>query len=253
MARRFALLLSILLLSSIQVLGQDEAKPKPKEREAVQVVAPTERLSKRICLVVDVSSSMDHPDRVRRVLKLVRKIAEQPLDDYELAIVAFNDVSFRWPGVKDAEGSADPVPWGWGRLPSKTTVDSAQKWLSEQKCKDGTNPEAGFEVALGESRSDLSVVFITDAGYSHGVLEAAIEKLQEKRVEKGLGEAVILSYALGPMSDSDKDHMTKLATKWKGGYFWENDGNAGGAPVSPWRNGGIGGLPDVIAPIATPD
>lgn len=252
MARRFALLFALALLSSIQVFGQEE--PEKKEIEPKQIVAPTERLSKRIFLVIDVSSSMDHPDRVKQVLKLVRHVTEQPIDDYELAIVVFNDDSERWPGVKDADDNKNPIPWGWARLPSATTIDTAQKWLSEQKPRGGTDPERGFEVALREKRSDMSIVFVTDAGYGRDSLERQIDRLQAERRAKGLGDAVIMAYGLGVMSQDEKAHMKQLGTKWKGGFFWEPSpsstpsSSSTTGPLVPWHPPH---LPHV-APIATP-
>ena len=62
------------------------------------VVPAAERPTKRICVVVDVSGSMETNGRIQQALKLVGELSRQPVDDGWLAAHAFDMFSSRYPG-----------------------------------------------------------------------------------------------------------------------------------------------------------
>lgn len=226
MARRAWLPIVLVLLGTLAALGQDvpdalpeKAPPKEKIKVLKEIVKPTERLSRRIFLVIDVSGSMKLEGQVGKVLDAVRLILQQPLDDFELGMATFSDKATRWPGVKDADDNPKPVAWGWARLPSQTTVDAAEKWLAKIKPFGGTEPSCALEIALKERVGELCVILISDGGFSANPVMHTVDTWQAWRKKEKLGEAVIMSYGVGGDAETSTGCMPELGTKWKGGFY----------------------------------
>lgn len=188
---RVGVVLFLAMISSLASLAfAQEADLKLKE-----LVKPEHPISKRVLLVVDVSYSMRV--HVRTVMRFVRTILKQPLDEAEFGVITFDHGFSRWPGIPESDGPR-PVPYGWARLPSEEAVDLAEKWTRSTSRGGGTFPASAVALALGEARTGLSIVLVTDGEFVYGPVKEAIEAGQARRKEGGLGEAVIATFALVP-------------------------------------------------------
>lgn len=223
-----ALGLVALAYTASVVAGGEDVLPKLRE-----VVKPASPLSKRIHLVLDTSSSMT--PHVGATVAIVRAIVGQPIDEFEIAVTAFDSVDARWPGVPEPN-EPRPVPPGWARLPSATALTLAEGWLMTQAPKGGgTEPDAALKNALAEERSDLSIVYVTDGEYDSTSVMQVIREGQAKRKEKGLGPAVIAVYGIVVnVKSTFAEHLKVVATEGKGGMWVPLEVPADVAPVSTW-------------------
>jgi len=184
----------------------------------VAVVTPERRLTKRVLFVVDASGSMQG-DKFARACRGVLQIAEQPIDEVEVGVLAFNDETARWPGLPE-DHPARPVPDGWAALPSAEAVASASAFLAERGAYGDTLVIPALRQALAETRDELSVVVVTDGVFqrerSDDVL-AALAEAQQAREERGLGRAVVLVYGVG----REQEVLRELGAAGQGGYFRE--------------------------------
>lgn len=225
---RYALL-ALLLATSLTCAFADD--PPAKDETTVKlttVVVPEERLTKRVFFVVDVSGSMKAT--VPQMIGAIGGILEQPIDDFDVAVVVFNDSYDRWPGYNDPKDKK-PAPAGWAKFPSATAMNVATAWLCLHPGNGGTNPVGAMELALKEKRDDLSVILITDGIFEAEPLLTKIKECQDWRVKQGYGNAVIVSYGIGTES-AKKDHLAQIGREWGGGFFVE-EARERKAPAGP--------------------
>lgn len=190
--------------------------------ELVTVVSPETRLTKRVMFVVDVSGSMKG-DKFSDALAAVEKIAAQPVDELEIAVLAFNAGPTRWEGIPEP----DKIPFGWAAMPSEAAPKVAQAFLCQLGAEGDTAVIPALKQALNEQRSDLSIILVTDGIFqqeSEDQILAALEAGQKAREEQKLGRAVLYTYGVG----SEAQILKKLAEVSKGGYFHERP-----TPVPP--------------------
>jgi len=183
--------------------------------ELVTVVGPETKLTKRVMFVVDVSGSM-RGDKFSAALAAVEKISDQPSDELEIAVLAFNASPSRWEGIPE-QGK---VPIGWAALPSAVAPKVAQAFLCRLGADGDTLVIPALKQALNEQRSDLSIILVTDGIFqqeSEDQILAAFEEGQKAREEQKLGRAVLYTYGVG----AEAAILKKLAEVSRGGYFHE--------------------------------
>lgn len=183
----------------------------------VTVVEPKERLSKRILFVVDVSGSMQG-DKFAAACAAVNGAFQQPVDELEIAVLAFNDTTTRWKGIPEA--GENPVPEGWAALPSQDAVEDASRFLAEVGADGDTLVIPALREALEEARSELSIVLVTDGIFQRETGDEVLTALQEgqaQRQERGQGPALLMVYGVG----SESEVLSRLAREGKGGYMRE--------------------------------
>lgn len=215
------------VLFPIIIYAQDVPdKLPPKSKESLnlkEIVKSKSPLSKRIFFIIDVSGSMSNT--IKKALKFVRTIWESPQDEFEIAIVVFNDNSTRWEGFPSPKEDLKPTPKGWAKMPSKDAMDAAQKFLDKFPGAGNTYPISALKIALGEARSELSIVFITDGDYSKppddDEVIKTIKELQEEREKKGLGKAVISVFGVG--GAEREGNLTIIGKEWSGGFYIEKE------------------------------
>jgi len=226
---RFNWILIFILLCPICINAQDIPDKLPNtstksiegKLELKEIVKTQNPLSKRIFFIIDVSGSMSEQGKIKKALQFVRCIWQAPFDEFEIAIVVFNDKTTRWEGIPSSKDDPKPIPKGWAKMPSKEAVDAAQKFLDQYPGSGGTYPMASLEMVLTEERSDLSVVLVTDGDYSESTSAVLkkITELQEAREKKGLGKAVISVFGVG---EAEKEENLKIIGKdWLGGFYVE--------------------------------
>lgn len=194
--------------------------------DLVAIVHPETTLTQRIILVIDVSGSMKSEGRISRALQVVQHIMENPTDDLEVAVVTFNTIAERWPGIPEPD-ARDPVPPGWARLPSADALLSAQAFV-ESRYAGGTDPVEAITLAISEPRDDVSVVFITDGVFDGQACVAAVRLAQGLRLVSGRQPAPVLVYGVG--SGAEKRPHMEVIGREGGGGFWVDK-----KPVKIWR------------------
>lgn len=189
----------------------------PLVLEIVPVVDQTQRMSSRVAIVVDASGSMAGIDRIRVALEAARHILAQEADQLEVVIYAFANGQTKWPGVPhDGHGQAPPP--GWTQFPSEIALRSATEWLRAQGANGGTNPEGAVMSALGEKVDDLTVVIVTDGGFSPVQFKFAVQMGQTARLQAGFGRAVVMILGVG--KDADKKlHLAEVGRSERGGFY----------------------------------
>lgn len=151
-------------------------------------------ITQRILFLVDRSGSMQG-DHFTRALTAFKQIAETPIDDLQIGVIAFNDEVIRWPG-RPEEG----VPPGWARLPS-SAAEAAQNWLSALGAGGDTLVAPALTAALEERRPNLSIILVSDGLLGRERTDDIMRLIRVKqldREEANLGKAVIGVYGLGP-------------------------------------------------------
>ena len=179
------------------------------------VVEPEARVTKRVMFIIDVSGSMTNDNRIPVAIRKMQEITNQPIDDYEFAVIVFSDNIERWEGLPDED-----TPKGWAKLPSVEAISNAQKFVSCGRDHDGTDFAPPLIAALSEPRKDLTLVLITDGIFDHAYHEApfilnTISSLQQWREKSGLGRAVIYAIEL-----EHKDWLKQLVKLGDGGLFY---------------------------------
>ena len=184
----------------------------------VVVVQPQERLTKRILFVVDVSGSM-RGDKFTKACEAVLRITEQPVDEVQIGVLAFNEVPSRWRGIPE-EHPTRPVPVHWAALPSAHAVESASAFLAETGAGGDTLVIPALQAALGEPRDQLSIVLVSDGIFQRedaSDILGAVRKGQAARVERGVGQAIVMAYGVG----SESPVLKQLGQVGRGGYIRE--------------------------------
>lgn len=193
-----------------------ESSVPPENRppdEIVEVAPGNRRMSTKIAFVVDTSGSMDNNGRVQMGITFARDLLGRPGDELLVQLFAFKENSARWPGVPpdpNEQRFGPPPPEGWTEFPSIPALESAQRWLTAQGARGGTNPVAAMTEALSLEQRDLTVVLITDGDFGSHVAEflTVVEALQQARIKKGLGRAVIFVIGTGPEAARESHLLT---------------------------------------------
>jgi len=221
--RRYWLTILLSLLPLL-VFGQD-VPSAPSDPDPVagleEKVKPESPISKRIFFVVDVSASMESEKRISKSLNFVMSVCQQPLDEYEIAVVVFNSDATRWAGVECESTDLKPCPKGWAKMPSETARKAAQKFLDGFPGKGTTNPVGALEIALREKRDALTVILITDGEFdSNPAAVKTIDQEQKARKDAGLDFAILPIYGVGSHA-GEQQHLIDLAKKYRGGLWVE--------------------------------
>lgn len=216
--KKIALIFSIILITASVLLAGDAP---PKKRVIKEVVAPKTQLSKRLLFLVDISGSMQTKDKIKSTIDFVKMICEQPIDEFEMAIIAFGDNSYKWEGFPCDKDDPKPCPAGWAKMPNAKALEAAQTWISAFKGNQSTNAILAFKEALAEKQSDVSVILVTDGDYDQGhiVITKAIAEGQAVREADGRGRLVF--YVLGIDVGTKKDDLAETAKESNGGFWQE--------------------------------
>ena len=159
----------------------------------VVVVEPTRPLTTHVVFVVDRSGSMAG-GAFRDALTGFREVAGAPVDELEIAMIAFNNTTVRWPGKPDEETKTKP---GWAALPSATAIDEAEAWLLDLGAGGDTYVIPALAEALQLDTDELSIVLVSDGCFGHerdGEVLGVVAGLQAQRVQRGLKPALIAVY-----------------------------------------------------------
>jgi hypothetical protein len=205
----------------VDVVGNVAAPPF--DDDSIKAVVKLDgRLTRRVFLVLDVSGSMRTDNRISRVVQVLKHVMGQPVDDLEVAVIAFSSGFERWLGVPEPDAKP-PVPVGWARLPSAIALESAQVWVST-RISAGTEPNSALKAAITEARDEVSVVFVTDGDFGGDSCVAAFREAQKTRKTAGRAEAPTLVYGVGDEA-AQYEHLKTIGRE--GGIgFWVDKAKA---------------------------
>lgn len=184
---------------------------------------PGARLTTSWMFVVDTSASMERCFEKSRVAFL--EATKCPTDELKFGVVTFNN-EFNQEVMKlDVNGD---FRTNW----HPATVDNFRKteeWIRGH-CGVRSFGAKAMKIALSAPRKNLTVVLISDGGFSDGftAVDSAIESTQQWRLNNGYGYAIITSIGIenlyytagGKQPDADCQAFLKgIGEKWCGGYF----------------------------------
>ena len=239
---RWVVAWAFLLLSWSPVHAQDRVQGCPPadrpqgpvtqpEIRPVNVIRGTQPLTRRVVFVVDCSGSMvTDKTKIPQAMAAILLILGQPLDELQVACIAFTGTSVQWPG------RPDPCPAheastkcrhclprvGWARLPDAEpngTMARLNTWVRRQFSKAGaTNGAQALAMALGIQRRELSIVFVGDGEMNLESVKQAVERGQRAREGLGLGQATIMVFGTGPRA-KDQPSLHEVAKLGHGGLW----------------------------------
>lgn len=220
MKLRPALLLALLIsliIYTIPIEAQDQSKFTIEVK-----VQPEQPLSNRWCFVIDNSHSMR--DVSEEANNAFLECIRAKTDNLEYSIVAFNN-----------QGMDRFRDWQWA---SDSSFAEAFEWVK----KDPHNGVMSYgataiETALKQQRDELTVIIITDGGFtevsrpggSWDSIRDVIRRGQLWRYEVGLSQALITTigihnpeYRAGnkPSDEECQNFLMEIGQTYRGGYFF---------------------------------
>tara|TARA_R100001244_G_scaffold25113_2_gene25365 strand:+ start:27971 stop:28723 length:753 start_codon:yes stop_codon:yes gene_type:complete len=162
MSRKLKVFFASLTLFSL-LIPFSLADEEKEEYTEIEVVQQKTRFQKHVLFIYDCSGSMSR-NKLDRAFTAFAMIAKQPIDEMEIALIAFDDQVLRWPGVAE-EG----IPKGWAGMPSQVAFKKAHKWLDGLDLGGGTSVLPALKQAFEEKRERISIVVISDGGFSDNV------------------------------------------------------------------------------------
>ena len=185
------------------------------------VVEPTHPITKNIRFVVDVSGSMSDK-RLTAAISTVLSLAEQPIDELQIALITFDTDHQTWIGKPDPDAYR-PVPPGWAQLPDPELVGdngALAVFIRGNLKTGGTNPQSAIREAI-DDRKDLTVVVITDGEFPPASL-VGIPAYQAARIAKNLDPAELVFYGVVEEFEQDvsiNDRFKEFAKEFGGSYL----------------------------------
>jgi hypothetical protein len=226
-------LLAVLLLSTALCFAQDDSAPPLKEPEkpiirfsnrdyVVEVPMSTGpdgmpvRMTKRLLFLFDCSGSMNVTD-LKIAIDFVKSVMMQPLDEFEIGVLAFDGDTYRWPGIPEPT-TTPPIPKGWASLPSNPAVKKVASWLLKCSNDGNTLLIPALNKALKEKRSDLSIIIVSDGGFhdSLGGILDAIKNGQKWRIKNKLKRVNIMTVGV---DEHPNKNLVAIGANGKLGYF----------------------------------
>lgn len=185
-----ALMLSSLIVAP--VWPQDSPPAEKKAPEVVQWVIAPEVVHKNIHFILDRSGSMN-ADQLASALGCFLMIAEQSVDEINMAITVFGENAVRWEGVPD-----ERTPRGWASMPSQTSLEAAREWLTTVEINSGSTclhealntVDTKIVERLGGDIDEITVIVISDLLFDNypSSLLGAVNTLRKARSDNNAHE-----------------------------------------------------------------
>lgn len=163
------------------------------QEDVITIASPPKaQLTQRILFLVDCSGSMDGPATMARSLNTIKFIFEQPIDELEVAAIAFDNGHNRWPGLPQPP----KIPANWAAFPSRNASQALSTWIgaAQVTMRGGTNLAPPLRQAFAENRDKLSIIIVTDGGFAEKpeTLKKVVDDGQKWRTDRGIGPAVVV-------------------------------------------------------------
>jgi len=173
------------------------------------------QIKKNIHFILDKSCSMQSSELTEAITSVIN-IAEQSVDELNIAITAFGADHKRWEGVED-----EHTPKNWAALPSKSALEIANKWMGDVSINNGsTHLENPLMSSLSEKIPNLTIIIVSDMQFNgtHTTpdkIARLIKELQIKREEAGLDKATVGFYGIRASNNCVKS-ITEVIEKIDG-------------------------------------
>ena len=176
------------MLSSLivaPVWSQDSPPEEKKAPEVVQWAIAPDVVHKNIHFILDRSGSMN-PDQLASAMGCFLMIAEQSVDEINMAITVFGENAVRWEGIPD-----ERTPRGWASMPSQTSLEAAREWLTTVEINNSSTcldealktVETRIVERLGGDINEITVIVISDLLFDNypSALLGAVNSLRKAR------------------------------------------------------------------------
>lgn len=212
--KRLAVVVASILLASTSIANPDEPIYKMK-----MVVKPKERFTNRWAFVVDTSHSIVEKGLFGGILTAYRTATQMPTDQLKFCMYAFNNRGcYKYRKWEDASVEA---------------FDGSVRWLYNPKNQGTMSYGSGaIEAALHQKYDKLTVIIITDGGFTEGgePIKKVIDKAQDWRKKAGYGPAIICTIGIEnhncwptypkPYDVVCQRWLEDIGKKGDGGYFY---------------------------------
>ena len=220
---------SLFILLIPNIISAQQIPPKLEQYRMTMIKKPKLRLTKNWAFVVDTSHSMNQ-DRAEKAHKAFLIATQFPTDELNFCMYTFNDR-----GVDRFRN--------WSRASPKE-FKAAHNW-ARKKWQRGTLSYAGAAIrkALHQKKRELTVVIISDGGFSEGYLEVKkiITEGQIWRKNNGYDPAIIACIGIENLhyrnGGKEPDHVNQqwlhdIGVDNSGGYSYVHRGSG---PINPLR------------------
>lgn len=184
-----------------------------------EVIPQKDRITTRWAFVVDSSHSVAQTGLFGGIIEAYRITTAQPQDQLKFCMYAFNNSNCH-----------TYRPW---EEASVNAFDDAIRWLYK-RANQGTMSYGALaiEAALKQPHKKLSVIIITDGGFTEGgaAIKKVIKRTQKWRVEKGYGKALICTIGIEnmlcrpaypkPTNTICQGWLKEIGSKGNGGYYY---------------------------------
>ena len=152
------------------------------------------QLNRRVIFLYDRSGSMSSTS-LTSATRFIQSIITSNVDDFEIAIIAFDDITSRWPGMPEPD-SNPPIPNGWARLPSRIAIERSLTWINGLSSRGNTNVMLALRTAMVEPVDELSIVLVSDGLFGETPQEiiTILEASQERRIDRDLQPVSIMAF-----------------------------------------------------------
>lgn len=140
----------------------------PVNAEDSWAVEPEQgQVCKNILFILDISGSMQ-PEELSRGISTMMMLLEQPIDEMNVAVIAFSDTNYVWPGPSQKGPLAEQskLPSNWLEMPSKEGLAELHDWVKKLKSGGSTNMHGAVREAVCQNVSPLTIIVITDGQYN---------------------------------------------------------------------------------------
>lgn len=205
--------LFVLLLITFCCIVSAQEPPPPLQI----IVEPKTPVTKRVMFLLDRSGSM-HGNALSMAVNALLDISEQNVDEFDIALIAFNDSLARWPGIP---GSG--TPRGWASMPSDKALQNMKEWVNNFNASSNTHLIPALIRALSEQRDELTIIIISDGQFNDptpntvppiAMILNTIAVGQQERAKMGFQPANIICYGIGPINEN-----LRVIGALGGGYF----------------------------------
>jgi hypothetical protein len=160
--------------------------PEEKPPEIIKWAIPPQVIYKNIHFILDRSGSMS-TEQLASAMGAFLGLAEQAVDEINIAITVFGQEAVRWDGTPD-----EHTPHGWAGMPSKIGLDAAKDWLNKVAVN-GSSTVVGTAIATVDTRpvprhpggnlDEVTVIIISDLIFDNypSDLLGAIQTLKKAR------------------------------------------------------------------------
>lgn len=124
MRRLFAVMLG-LMLGLTPLMAQDSPAEREAPTENIRWEIAPEQIHRNIHFLIDRSGSMN-ANQIASAMSTFLTVAEQAVDEINIAVTIFGKDAKRWDGVPD-----ERTPKKWAALPSLDNVNAAKAWMRE--------------------------------------------------------------------------------------------------------------------------